>query len=254
MSINADHLHIPKFSCEIQEETREKHQQKESEQPVRTPLKLSGKGIASRLSKWFFWSYWLTLIVMVFIAVIGSQAVTRSDDLRVYLMASRVAPYNTNWVSVVRDREKSDTTALLVNVPGTNDKAHMRYIEHMTADLAGMGREDLMRLIQSDTEASVANEPVYGKLVDVDPKMAKLLYYDTKSDMLLLGLTLFSLPEVIFLITTTAVSLLRYVLKAVRRWVFSPTRQRYRISSRSSVCARPCGLCHSLCTVRLFIS
>ncbi len=169
--------------------------------------------MASRLSKWFFWGYWITLIIMVFIAVIGSQAVTRSDDLRVYLMASRVAPYNTNWVSVIRDREKPETTALMVNVPGTNDKAHMRYVEYMTADLSGMDREELKRFIQSDTEASVANEPVHGKLLDVDPKMAKLLFYDTKGDMLLLGLTLFSLPEVIFLIATTIVTLLRFVVK-----------------------------------------
>lgn len=136
----------------------------------------------------------------------------RSDDLRVYLMASNIAPYNTNWVTVIRNREKPDITALMVNVPGTDDKAHMRFIEYATSDLATMGGVVLKNLVQSDTEASILDRPTYGMLVDIDPKQAKMLIYDTKADMVLLGLTMFSLPEVAFLSVATLVTLLRHVL------------------------------------------
>ncbi|MEQ0217955.1 hypothetical protein ABLV18_27395 [Klebsiella sp. CN_Kp114] len=170
-----------------------------------------GNVMSRRISKWLFCGYWGTLVVMIVVSVLGSQAITRSDDLRVYLMASNIAPYNTNWVTVIRNREKPDITALMVNVPGTEDKAHMRLIEYITSDLAVMGREGLKNLIQSDTEASILDRPTYGTLIDVDPKQAKMLFYDTKADMLLLGLTMFSLPEVAFLTIATLVTLLRHV-------------------------------------------
>ncbi|EIZ1086048.1 hypothetical protein MPI44_004596 [Klebsiella oxytoca] len=164
------------------------------------------------ISKWFFVGYWITLVVMIVISVSGSRALIRSDDLRVYLMTSNIAPYNTNWVTVIRNREKPDITALMVNVPGTDDKAHMRFIEYATSDLATMDREVLKNLVQSDTEASILDRPTYGMLVDIDPKQAKMLIYDTKADMVLLGLTMFSLPEVAFLSVATLVTLLRHVL------------------------------------------
>lgn len=90
------------------------------------------------ISKLLFVGYWLTLVVMIVISVAGSRALIRSDDLRVYLMASSIAPYNTNWVTVIRNRDKPDITALMVNVPGTDDKTHMRFIEYATSDLANL--------------------------------------------------------------------------------------------------------------------
>lgn len=75
-----------------------------------------------------------------------------------------------------------------------------------------MGRDTLKSLVQSDTEASILGRPTYGMLVDVDPKQAKMLIYDTKADMALLGLTMFSVPEVAFLAVATLITLLKYVL------------------------------------------
>lgn len=166
-----------------------------------------------KTSRWFFWGYWITLIAMIGISVLGSQAVVRSADLRVYLAASAIAPYNTNWVSVIRNREKPDVTALMVSVPGTDDKAHMRFIEYATADLGTLGRDALKKLVQSDTEASILNKPTYGQLVDIEPQQAKMLLYDTKADMLLLGMTFFALPEVVFLFVATGITLLKHVAK-----------------------------------------
>ncbi|HHB8336561.1 TPA: hypothetical protein ACN7B3_004817 [Klebsiella pneumoniae] len=164
------------------------------------------------ISKWLFVGYWFTLVVMIVISVAGSRALIRSDDLRVYLMASSIAPYNTNWVTVIRNRDKPDITALMVNVPGTDDKTHMRFIEYATSDLANLDNDTLKSLVQSDTEASILGKPTYGMLVDVDPKQAKMLIYDTKADMALLGLTMFSVPEVAFLAVATLITLLKYVL------------------------------------------
>ncbi|PHM50997.1 hypothetical protein [Xenorhabdus hominickii] len=63
----------------------------------------------------------------------------QSDDLRVYIIAREVSAYNINWVKPVRMRDKPYKTAFMVSVPGTDDKAHMRFIEYVTADLVPMG-------------------------------------------------------------------------------------------------------------------
>ncbi|EOC0011673.1 hypothetical protein ACI0X9_003360 [Cronobacter turicensis] len=154
---------------------------------------------------------------MITVSVTASVAIRKSPDMQVYLTASREAPYNINWVRVIRDKNTPDITMIVVNVPGTNDKAHMRVLAYPTEMLAPMASSAIRTLIQRDSEASMAGEPVTGKLVDMEPEQVQMLYLDTKEDMILFGLLLFSVPETVFLVVSTLFLLLRYVFKGKKR-------------------------------------
>lgn len=169
------------------------------------------------IMKCLSWCYWGALIVMIAISVVGSQVVRKSDDFRVYMLARNVAPYNVNQVTVTRNPQSPDITSLIVNVRGTEDKKHMRVIEYKTRDLVGLNRVELKKLIQSDTEASMANSKTVGKLVDMEPAQAKNLILDSFGDLLLLGVAQFSVPEVGFLIVTTIITLFRHRAKGKGR-------------------------------------
>ncbi|EGT5675646.1 hypothetical protein AGJ34_22005 [Cronobacter dublinensis subsp. dublinensis] len=171
----------------------------------------------SRLLTWLNRAYWIVLTIMIVVSVTASVAIRKSPDMNVYLTANREAAYNINWLKVIRDRNQPDITMIVVNVPGTNDKAHMRVIAYPTAMLSPMNASEIKNLLQRDSEASMAGHPVTGKLIDMEPTQAQMLYYDTKGDMILFGLLLFSIPETVFLIISTCFLMLRHILKGKKR-------------------------------------
>lgn len=162
-----------------------------------------------KFRKYFVLVYWVVLCFMIICSVVSSFALSKSDDVRVYLKLRHVVPYNTNWVRVLRDRLTPDLTMILVNVPGTSDKAHMRLIAYRTADLHPYDSHTLKTRIQSYSEASLKGDPVSGEIIDMEPGKAKQLYTDTSMDMVLYGLVMMSIPEALFLGATIAFLVLK---------------------------------------------